>query len=239
MKFTDSGRLANNPPGFSCLCPPALGFQVHAPPSALLPVKGDHTQVFYACKTNTLLTLPCPKVNVIDILETRHLRKQLRWHFKVSKEKKKYVQIKRRKELQKSFWRKHERVCLFLECSQEKRLVLAREEDFGNSKKRPHQDDSKHNPEVYCVWTCINSSHVKRCWSVNFLVAKTKILNKLAIYIKTLKIFMSIILVWYKNEFNLRNIRELVSIGCGFGSRQQSIRYTLASSFPFCSRENK
>lgn len=97
MKLTDSGRLASSPPGFSCLCPPALGLQVHAPPSALLPVKGDHTQVLYVCKTNTLITLPCQKVNVIDILETRHLGKQLRWLFKVSKEKKKCVQKKKKK----------------------------------------------------------------------------------------------------------------------------------------------
>lgn len=232
MKLTDSGRLASSPPRFSCLCPPALGLQVHAPPSALLPVKGDHTQVLYACKTNTLITLPCQKVNVIDILEKRHLGKQLRWLFKVSKEKK-CVQIKRWKELQKSFWRKHESVCWFLECWQERRLVLAREEDLWNNKKRTHQDESKHNPEVYCVWTCIISSHVKRCWSVYFFVAKTTILNKLIIHIKMLKIFMFIILVWYKIEFNLRNIRGLVLIGCGFGSRQQSIRYTLAFSFPF------
>lgn len=97
MKLTDSGRLASNPPGFSCLYPPALGLQVHAPPSSLLPVKGDHTQVLYACKTNTLITLSCQKVNVIDILETSHLGKQLRWLFKVSKEKKMCAKKKKKR----------------------------------------------------------------------------------------------------------------------------------------------
>lgn len=142
------------------------------------------------------------------------------------------MQIKGRKDLQKSFWRKHQRVCWYLEYGQEKRLVWAREEDFWNSKKRTHQLYSKHNPEEYCVWTCIISFHVKRCWSVYFFVAKMIIFNKLTIHIKRLKIFTIIILVCYKIEFNQWNVRGLLLIGCGFGSRQQSIRYALTFSFP-------
>lgn len=49
------------------------------------------------------------------------------------------------------------RVCCYMECGQEKKInfpmsfLLAREEDFWTSKKRIYQEDSKHNPEVYCI----------------------------------------------------------------------------------------